>query len=1018
MKQLAILLLACSCFGALAQPNITAIEYFFDTDPGFDSGTPVTAFTPASSIQDLSFTADISALPDGFHTLYVRCQDMNTMWSAAYSRPFYKLNSSAIAPAVNITKVEYYVDSDPGFGLGTDVPVTPALNIAGHSFAIALTSVATGFHVLYIRTQDANGTWSASYSRPFYRLDASGIAAAPNITTVEYFIDADPGMGLGTDVPITPGQTISDHIFTIPLESVSDGFHTLYLRAQDANGEWSTAYSRPFYRLGSSALAPAPEIQQVEIFIDADPGFGQGINVPITAAVNIDNFEFTVPLDTVTTGFHTLNIRTRNADSDWSAAYSRPFYKLADNTVTEAPEIVKVEYFFDADPGYGNGYPFTFTGITELVDEILAVDLNNTNTGVHSLNFRVQDANGNWSLVHSTEIDACVQAIPLALDATDIGPGTMTANWVDTVASTFFKLYVSKDAFSSHIDGYDGKPVTATSDVVNGLAGGTYEYRVRAVGEQCESALSNIIAALLPFVQVSAADSLALIAFYNSLNGDAWTNNSNWTTAYVEDWHGVTVDNFKVTALELPSNNLEGDVPEEITSLPDLQTLNLSSNNIQSIPALTTMTALSSVNVSDNSLEFGSLEPNMSLESFLYDDQEQLGTAETLEVQAGTSPSLNVATSGSANTYQWYFNGEPIAQATASAYVIPAASRASFGDYHCEVTNALVPGLTLTSRPSTIFVVADISGKLYGLAATPASEGTLHLLRITEANGYDTIQTFQINSDETGSYTFSNVVLDDYQVVGIADKTLFPKALPTWFNNKLYWEEADVIALEENAENIDITSYQEPDDARTGSGLIDGYVVEDDGTGDGGRVKAKKRVSGAGASVRRVEGSGRGQEELTLVAYVLTNDEGEFEFPNLEEGTYVLNIQYPGYPMDDQSDLNITIGNALESQKRVEAAVEEGKVVVRNLIVTGVWGEDYQVAVFPNPASELVKLRFTGKSASRTLVMYDTRGMAIKRLDVSLNETTIDISQLPTGIYLLDVTEDGMKKKTLRLEIR
>ena len=103
MRPLLLLFLVVSCHGMFAQ-NITVVEYFFDTDPGYGFGTSVT-ITPATSITDFTFPIDITAASDGFHTLFVRAKDANNNWSAAYSRPFYKLSVAQAAPtAPNINK--------------------------------------------------------------------------------------------------------------------------------------------------------------------------------------------------------------------------------------------------------------------------------------------------------------------------------------------------------------------------------------------------------------------------------------------------------------------------------------------------------------------------------------------------------------------------------------------------------------------------------------------------------------------------------------------------------------------------------------------------------------------------------------------------------------------------------------------------------------------------------------------------------------------------------------------------
>ena len=90
----------------------------------------------------------------------------------------------------------------------------------------------------------------------------------------------------------------------------------------------------------------------------------------------------------------------------------------------------------------------------------------------------------------------------------------------------------------------------------------------------------------------------ALIALYATTNGDTWTNNSGWKTAPLHSdgfaqpgtegtWFGVAVDTEgrNVTDLNLPGNNLVGNIPDNIGDLAQLSTLILTSNHFRLMPA-------------------------------------------------------------------------------------------------------------------------------------------------------------------------------------------------------------------------------------------------------------------------------------------------------------------------------------------------------------------------------------------------------------------------------------------------
>lgn len=75
----------------------------------------------------------------------------------------------------------------------------------------------------------------------------------------------------------------------------------------------------------------------------------------------------------------------------------------------------------------------------------------------------------------------------------------------------------------------------------------------------------------------------ALIALYQATTGEHWMFRNNWCTdASVGEWYGITTDSEGyVVAINLPENNLDGCIPEEIGCLSRLETLNLKKNLIR-----------------------------------------------------------------------------------------------------------------------------------------------------------------------------------------------------------------------------------------------------------------------------------------------------------------------------------------------------------------------------------------------------------------------------------------------------
>jgi Leucine-rich repeat (LRR) protein len=112
---------------------------------------------------------------------------------------------------------------------------------------------------------------------------------------------------------------------------------------------------------------------------------------------------------------------------------------------------------------------------------------------------------------------------------------------------------------------------------------------------------------------VDPQDSLALVALYDSTNGDSWTTKTYWKSdSAVSKWYGVTVTGNRVTSLSLGNNNLVGAIPPSIGDLDSLTGLLLWDNQLtDSIPQeIGNLTSLTFLGLSNNQLT-GSIPPEI-----------------------------------------------------------------------------------------------------------------------------------------------------------------------------------------------------------------------------------------------------------------------------------------------------------------------------------------------------------------------------------------------------------------------
>ncbi|MEO7313512.1 MAG: hypothetical protein ABIX01_24225 [Chitinophagaceae bacterium] len=314
------IVLAMLCYGsATAQPNISRVEYFIDVDPGYGNGITI----PNASISEVaaSFVVDIALLKQGIHFIGIRSRDANGAWSTDSRWTFTKAYTSLnLPPQTSITRVEYFLDTDPGYGKGIPVIGGPGQDLAALSFNIDLVPLSQGVHMVGVRSQDANGAWSIDnkwlFLKPYV---LNGIQVQPAVTRCEYYIDADPGYGNGIALNMQPGQDLSGLSFSLDLATLNSGVHTVSVRSRDANGAWSLDNKWLFLKPYSAvANNPVPNIVKTEYYIDADPGYGYANAVTLTPGVDIGMLVFDADISLIPNGNHKLGIRSMDALGAWS----------------------------------------------------------------------------------------------------------------------------------------------------------------------------------------------------------------------------------------------------------------------------------------------------------------------------------------------------------------------------------------------------------------------------------------------------------------------------------------------------------------------------------------------------------------------------------------------------------------------------------------------------------------------------------------------------------------------------
>jgi len=209
---------------------------------------------------------------------------------------------------------------------------------------------------------------------------------------IEYFFDDPPEFGMGHSLEMMSGAEINltpilDVLHLVP------GLHRLHIRAQDETGTWGIVQSRPVFITKHILPDREGKITDVEYFFDDKTALGNGQQLSFHAQ-NTVSFVGTIDTAILSPGLHRLYVRAKDDFNQWGIVQSRPVYiEMIDDS---SPDIIKIEYFFNSDPGQGFGKDLFFES-DNYVHIQTNIPVDHLSEGDHRIFFRAQDENNNWS---------------------------------------------------------------------------------------------------------------------------------------------------------------------------------------------------------------------------------------------------------------------------------------------------------------------------------------------------------------------------------------------------------------------------------------------------------------------------------------------------------------------------------------------------------------------------------------------------------------------------------------------
>ncbi len=248
-----------------------------------------------------------------------------------------------------------------------------------------------------------------------------------------------------------------------------------------------------------------------------------------------------------------------------------------------------------------------------------------------------------------------------------------------------------------------------------------------------------------------------------------------------------------------------------------------------------------------------------------------------------------------------------------------------------------------------------------------------------------------VDIDNLGYYFFFPYQTNDYYVVAnpTQNSIYFQNFIPTYYGNVYHWEDSPVIHLENNQYNEDINLIA-LEQSNLGIGSISGIV----------NLESKNFDYNPGANILLLLLN----IDNRCISFDYTNDQGTFNFNQLENGTYKLLCEIIGKKMTPRI---FVIDNNNPDYNNINLIVKSDE------IISGI-GDEFPESVtfvsdiYPNPSHDfiMIDISLTRKEIV-TIEITDITGRVVDlyeyELNIGANQIKVTTSSLDMGFAILNI---------------
>jgi hypothetical protein len=328
-----------------------------------------------------------------------------------------------------------------------------------------------------------------------------------------------------------------------------------------------------------------------------------------------------------------------------------------------------------------------------------------------------------------------------------------------------------------------------------------------------------------------------------------------------------------------------------------------------------------------------------------------------------------------------------------------------FSSMYKSSIDALSIGGALLTSPSTYsawLIALDVDnalgGKVSDKSGAPVYPGVVKAFKSARSGVYPAVDSVMLN--EAGDYLFEGLYPGNYTFRVLPDFNQYPDGWPTYLGDAVAWSDARFLDVKTDTKatfmDISLTEIEK--------------LVQGDGSGKMmGNVSYADEVVTKGTMGRPVtrtsvilikKATSKSTQEDDVVAYVETDDLGNYVFENVPDGDYILIVDIPGLPMIQTYEVTIQgnkIVSGLDFTVGNEGINTSGSVDVESLPMD-------HLMVFPNPGNGLIYIDFPEPGDYRVGV-YGSDGKLVDSGEYlsAAGLVLLDISAQDKGIYVIRI---------------